>query len=55
MEQVAHELEAATIRRDEIKALAREVDLTRAVKRLLDFSRDFSDGRDLENEAVVIS
>jgi ABC-type multidrug transport system ATPase subunit len=53
--QLAHEDEAIIIHRDEIKSLAREPDPTRAIKRALDFARDFSDGRKFENEAVMLS
>ena len=51
----AHEFEAITIHLEEIKALALETDPTRAIKRTLDFARDYSDGRSFENEAVSLS
>jgi hypothetical protein len=41
--------------RDEIKDLIANADLSRAIKRLLDYARGFSSGRDVENEAVVLS
>src|SRR5262245_42733577 len=41
--------------RDEIKDLIANADLSRAIKRLLDYARDFSSGRGVENEAVVLS
>ena len=41
--------------RDEIKDLIITADLSRAIKRLLDYARNFSSGRGVENEAVVLS
>ena len=50
----ATQSEIVTIRRDEIKSLAEEADLTQAMRRLLDFARDFSNGRENVNEAVTL-
>jgi len=51
----APEADAAVTRRDEISGLARQADVTRAIKRLLDYSRDFSTVKTFEYEAVVLS
>ena len=47
--------EVALARRDEIKSLVQDNDLTRAINRLLDYTCDFSKDKSTRNEAVATS
>ena len=51
----APQLLAIAVRREEIKSLARQYDMNQAVKRLMDYARDFSNDRVHQNAAVAIS
>jgi len=48
-------IQPAIVLRDEIKELIEQGDLDQAIRRLLDFTRDYTEGREFENEAVAIS
>src|SRR5580698_7092582 len=49
-----HFQEEATSRREQLQALIADSELGHGFKRLLDYARDFSEGRDSENEAVAL-
>ena len=54
-EAAAAEKDQALEGSNEIKGLVEGGDLGRAVRRLLDYARDFTTGRRLENDAVALS